>query len=147
MIRSNPELLKQGEDEDWFLPLHYAAARSSQEVVKLLYESWPQAVQERNNMGCLPLHLAAVLNNSLEVVKLLYESWPQAVQERNNNGGFLPLHLAAASNASLEVVKFLYDPAAFRGWAQSFLGSGQVPVQFVATSAAGKEQHGASAVA
>jgi hypothetical protein len=61
-------------------------------------------------MGHLPLHKAAVSNTSLEVVKLLYDSWPEAARGEPQKG------------------RQRADAAAFRGWVQSFLGSGQVPL-------------------
>lgn len=88
--------------------MHYAAAyNASPDFVKLLVDEYRQAVEEPDDLGCLPLHYAAQLNALVEVVRLLVNENRKAVKEPDNLE-CLPLHYAAAhESASKEVVKLL----------------------------------------
>ena len=105
------------------LPLHVALAisRGSSSVITLV-EAWPEACQERNKSGMLPLEMA--LRNSClahqpdaSVVLAVLRGWPQAASQplqrdaetapKLANSGWLtpphigyPLHLAAATGAT-----------------------------------------------
>jgi hypothetical protein len=89
-------------------------------VVKLLVESWPKGVRERNQDWDTPLHLAAGAGRipwlrwrtwpfddpvRAEVVGLLMASWAEGVREKNKSLN-TPLHLAVVAK-EIEVVELL----------------------------------------
>ena len=77
-------------DESGSLPVHDAATRKSEALVKALLEAHPDGVKVKTNAGYLPLHVAARNKASEAVVKALLVA---AVEEKNNDGE-LPLQLA-----------------------------------------------------
>jgi ankyrin repeat protein len=130
LAKIDPEQLRQREGNG-YLPLHIAASLSPLNVVKFLYDQWPDALQESTKKGWTPLHVAAWKNPYRDVVEFLYEKWPNALQEKNNDGA-LPLHLAAANNPSLEVLEFLYQK-----WPDALQvktdGAGWLPLHYAAS--------------
>ena len=90
------------------LPLHYAAYNKVPVgVVRALLDTYPQGAQAVDNIGCLPLHVAA-RNQTVEVVRALLDTYPQGAQMTNNHGR-LPLHEAACHEALVEVIRVLLD--------------------------------------
>jgi ankyrin repeat protein len=117
------------------LPLHelFQPGTGLREV-KVLVEAHPQALQERDCVGYLPLHRALYWRVDPSVVRYLANRWPPAVQHKLANGHFgdLPIHLAA---------HFARDPGYFRlveylakRWPESLgeaSGNGCVPLHRV----------------
>lgn len=87
--------LVEGTD-DWSVPLHYAVSSrggSRLEVVAFLIERCPEALQEKDCRGQLPLHCAIQGGASPDVVRCLVHAHPTALQTKDEKGR-LPLHLA-----------------------------------------------------
>jgi ankyrin repeat protein len=57
-------------DADGKTPVHFAAAKGNTDTVRLLLESWPAGMREKNYSGKTPLRLAA-LGGKADVVRLL----------------------------------------------------------------------------
>jgi ankyrin repeat protein len=109
------------------LPLH-ASALASINVVRLLVEAYPASVSvqdTQDELGCLPLLLAAECSSSREVVQFLVEKYPDALLERSYNGS-LPL-FKAAERRDIDLVRFLVRccPASVR---QRHRKTGRLPV-------------------
>lgn len=93
-------------------PLHFACKRFSpnKEVLKILLRRFPNAAQQVNKEGKLPLHLLSEMTDDLEAIKLVYDAYPEALEVRDNYGR-IPLHLAVLavgkdhSNAVDEEIK------------------------------------------
>jgi ankyrin repeat protein len=86
--------------------LHSAAHAGKTDVVRLLVESWPEGLREKNIDGNTPLHFAARKGRT-DVVRLLAEIWPEGLREKNNDGN-TPLHLAARKGRT-DVVRLLVE--------------------------------------
>ena len=94
-----------------FYPLHYAAAYGkvrSLDLIKLIYNEFPNAAFAQQQEGNLPLHLAVKFDAPLEVVQLLLEANPTGPMTTNNLGE-LPVHYIGYFNASLDVFYALLD--------------------------------------
>ena len=97
------------KDTEGNLSLHLACKNNAPlDVVKLLVETYPDAVKENNKREELPLHLACRNNVPLDVIKLLVESYPDSIKEKNREGQ-LALHLACNACATIEIVKLLIE--------------------------------------
>jgi ankyrin repeat protein len=104
LVRSNPDLLRKRDDENGFLPLHFAVSFASLAMIRCLLDEWEQALHAKDRHGYLPLHFSAA-NSTLEVVQVFAERYPKALRE-TCPGGWLPIHLAAQL-APLPVVRLL----------------------------------------
>jgi hypothetical protein len=120
------------------VPMHVAAWKSAPEVVKFLYQQWPDALQEKDELGMLPMHRAAAWSPSLDVVRFLYEKFPDALQKMNVDGE-LPLHLAARSNSSGDVVEFIAE--AWREALQTTNRKGELPIDLARNGLFFDRQH------
>jgi ankyrin repeat protein len=87
------------------LAIHLAAASTAPvEVLQLLVEAHPEALQARDDGGSLPLHLAVARTElDLEVVRYLVRQRPEAVRERDGRGS-LPLHVAVSTRPASTVL-------------------------------------------
>ena len=100
------------KDENGLLPLHYACLynfcmekhfndlRDERDktswgwVLKTLIEKYPQALQETDNEGRLPLHLASSsAKTTPKALEMLLDKYPDAIARRTKSGK-LPLHFA-----------------------------------------------------
>uniref|UniRef100_A0A6U3R3R8 Uncharacterized protein n=1 Tax=Ditylum brightwellii TaxID=49249 RepID=A0A6U3R3R8_9STRA len=87
--------------------LHLAASHmASVNVMKLLLEKHPHAVEERGSSDCTPLHEACANQAPIEVIALLVNNWPGALKEKDHDG-YTPLHLACFEEASMEMVSLM----------------------------------------
>jgi serine/threonine protein kinase len=68
----------------------------------------PDAAQEKDKYGKLPLHLAAQNQAPEGTVRLLCEAFPESVREKDGNGN-LPLHRAARYQAPEGTVRVLCE--------------------------------------
>ena len=96
------------------LPLHLACESGKvwEEGVRVLYESYPRAVEEKedNGRGWTALHMAASCpHSSHSLIEALVDIYPAATFEVDRRGQF-PLHLACASGKSWEGgIKIIFD--------------------------------------
>jgi hypothetical protein len=58
----------------------------SLEVVHMLVELYPKAVEEHDKIGRLPLHLACSNHASFDVVEYIVEKYPEGVIELTDRG-------------------------------------------------------------
>ena len=105
------------------------------EIIKLLYNTWPGALQLRDDNRYLPIHSLCCnieLDDtaSLDILQFMLEIDPSLPREVNGYGN-LPIHYAAESNKSQAFCKILIDayPESLRiesgyGWLPIHLASG-----------------------
>ncbi len=74
--------------------------------VQALIDKYPYALQEKDDFGWLPLHVAIIFSASYEVLELLINEYPDAARVGDDEIGSLPLHYAA-ERASVAVVQLL----------------------------------------
>jgi ankyrin repeat protein len=108
-----------GQDNEGWKPLHYAANHSSScsslETIRVLLECGAD-INSKDNTGYTPLHFAAQYSNSsssLETVKLLLENGADI--NIKDDTGTTPLHLAAQDSnntSSYDTVKLLLENGA-----------------------------------
>jgi ankyrin repeat protein len=110
-------------DMNNMLPLHvvcgaFKSGGGSVDVVKYLLELYPESVEEGNQRGYLPLHVACWGGAPLQVVQYLYERTPKLVRDQERYGGeerrtpwlWTPLHHACRGGGSpLEVIQYLVE--------------------------------------
>lgn len=89
-----------------YLPLHCAGQNDCLEVVRAIYQAFPDAIHTKDLEGGLPLHHACCLNENAAVVKLLYEAFQDAILTPQHDG-VTPLHLAASQNESPDVINYI----------------------------------------
>jgi ankyrin repeat protein len=92
-------------------PLHFAAAYRSFEVMKRLYNLYPEAVKI-GAPDCLntPFYSAVSHSDDVEKIRFLYQAYPEAARIKGppDHADSLPLH-AAVNMMNLEVVTLVYD--------------------------------------
>lgn len=62
------------------------------DVIKILFEAYPKAVQVQDKDGKLPLHISLRKKTSLDVIKILFDAYPEAAQVPDKDGRLL-LHI------------------------------------------------------
>jgi ankyrin repeat protein len=101
-VRRHPLGLDLGAAREYVL----GKLRGLLKIVRFLAERRPQGLEEGDNDGSLPLHVA-VAHSAPDMVRLLVELRPEALGTADNDGS-LPLHVAVAStNLFLWIVRFL----------------------------------------
>jgi ankyrin repeat protein len=95
------------------LPLFYALWKSSDDIIKMVFEAYPKAVEYRIEafVDCLqdlPLHMALRNNASHCTIKMLFYAHPAAAEMKGEDG-WLPLHYAVHYCASSETILMLLD--------------------------------------
>jgi len=79
------------------------------ELIKMLVDKFPKAVEDLDNKGASPLHhVVARKKASLQKVKLLVEVWPKALKILDEDG-FFPLHKAVLEGAPMDVISYLAE--------------------------------------
>jgi hypothetical protein len=97
------------KDKHGNLPLTVALLTgASTDVIKMLFEAYPMAVEVQNNYGNLPLHAAVGAKAPSDVIKMLYEAFPLAAQVTNIDGK-TPLDLAASRGISCCLLQLFND--------------------------------------
>jgi len=86
-------------DRGGMLPMHYACAYGTSDIVlKVLADAYPDSLTAREQKGRTPMHLAMVnahRDASPGVIKFLLEGEGAKTVNRRDHDGFLPLHLLA----------------------------------------------------
>ena len=96
------------------LPLHLACESGKvwEEGVRVLYESYPRAVEEKedNGRGWTALHMAASCpHSSNSLIEALVDIYPAATMEVDRRGQY-PLHLACSSGKSWDDgIRIIFD--------------------------------------
>ena len=72
---------------------YYSKHRPSLELVKCVYDTHPEAVEEVDAIEYTPLHVACLYRCSLEVVEFLAHAYPDACKKWSSYGG-APIDLA-----------------------------------------------------
>lgn len=84
-------------DRGGMLPMHYACAYgSSAEVLKVLYEAYPDSLRTKDNKGKTPMHLTMVnahRDASPAVLRFLLDHAGKETVNLRDDEGNLPLHL------------------------------------------------------
>lgn len=92
------------ESHDWNLPLHIAAERGHESIVRTLIEGAVD-INERDSSGCTALHVAVKWKQE-GVVKVLLESGADV--NALDNTGWTPVH-SAADNGFTAGLRLLLD--------------------------------------
>jgi ankyrin repeat protein len=96
--------------------LHVAAERARKiEIIRIVHRAWPEALREKTETGCTPLHLVAMRSflgsqqaaEGLGIIRYFLDQWPRSVDETTWTGA-LPVHLAARC-ASPDAVRLLAE--------------------------------------
>ena len=112
-----PRALCTREKQHSFLPLHMACSvpYTSDALVKLLLERYPNAVKKADACSSLPLHLAVRSKAPSSVVKRLLASYPAGAMQLDADGR-LALHWACKmcfSNATIKMLIEAYPGSIF----------------------------------
>jgi ankyrin repeat protein len=97
------------------LALHVAAEKALKlEFVRAVHQSWPEALREKTETGCTPLHLVVTryfwgyhAAEGLRIIRYFLDQWPMSVHEATWTGE-LPVHLAARC-ASPDAVRLVVE--------------------------------------
>ena len=112
-IKANPDFIRK-QDEYGRLPFHLACGNrnSSVELIRFLYEAYPEAIYVGDKDGNTPLIYACIAGHSLDVIKTLLEYYPDAVYVKDIYGK-LALHHASSSSSEkvIEILKLKYPEA------------------------------------
>jgi hypothetical protein len=97
--------------------LHVAAEKArTLEIIRIVHQAWPEALREKTETGCTPLHLVAMRSflgsqqaaEGLGMIRYFLDQWPRSVDETTWTGA-LPLHLAAGRGTTPDAVRLLVD--------------------------------------
>jgi ankyrin repeat protein len=126
LVEAEPHLVRERDEEDGSVALHLAVRHGSLGTVTFITDTWPQALQELDDRGRLPLHRAAdhdrvafsrvrgYVHEFAEIVQYVARRYPPALRIPDSDG-YLPLHVAA-HDGTVEVARILagLHPAALR---------------------------------
>ena len=111
--------------------------KASDADVQALLDAHPEAANQVNCDGWLPIHLAAAFQATEFVVQALLEAHPEGAKQEGSDG-WLPIHLAAAFQASDAVVQALLNAhpegakrAGSDGWLPIHLAAAFQATEFV----------------
>ena len=74
------------------MPLHTSLASNAPiDVIKMLLEAYPQAIEVQDIQGWLPLHYACTSefylgDSSLEVLSLVISAYPKGIDAKDSSG-------------------------------------------------------------
>jgi hypothetical protein len=105
-------------DEWKCLPLHWLLGNRSSQVdtALMMIDMYPEAIEDQNNVGDLPLHLECKYHCISSTISKCIELYPKAL-EKAHDGGCLPLHYllensdSSANDTLMMIEKF---PAAMQ---------------------------------
>jgi hypothetical protein len=110
----NRESCLARRDRDGELPLHVACQYASAGVIEYLALEYADALSEKCDIGCLPLHFALTTPSGrghqidTETVKLLVELYPEAIPV-SDAGGRTPLSMALKHGFPIEVIGYMAE--------------------------------------
>jgi len=122
-------------DNDGTTAFHVACRTAAPvEILELLLQEYPGAMQIADNSGCFPLHCACQARTpSLAVLQFLLQQDPAAVRACDNTGS-LPLHHLCGSKPPDDIVDFLL--AANEGSISVRANNGYLPLMVACRSRA-----------
>ena len=102
-------------------PLHYACIleyncaniRAALEIIKLIYDAYPESIRHEDSEGHMPLHYHSMNpkqdeDAALAILKLLIEKCPEAVRHASSKGN-LPIHHAMSTSKPPEFCRVLIE--------------------------------------
>jgi len=105
LVKACPEAASEKWEVEGYTPLHYVENLDVQSL-KLLLETCPSAVAEKDNKGMLPLHWAAEHSAPAELVELLVSANKKATLEKDSFGRS-PYELAVENDAGTAVLDII----------------------------------------
>jgi hypothetical protein len=107
LVQSCPETVRErgGPSEQWTFPLHDAVTTKRKRprklpVVQFVFEAWPDAINARDAVGRLPIHVAAAHPKiAPSVLRFLVDRGPASALQQRDNKLRVPLLLAASAGA------------------------------------------------
>jgi len=97
------------KDADGTLPLHIALRTdASLDIIQMIFEAYPEAVQETDFYGDLPLHIALKIGAHPNIVLMLCERYPEATKVQNKSEDS-PLHISLDKRSSSDVINYLFE--------------------------------------
>jgi ankyrin repeat protein len=130
LLKANKKSASE-KDENGSHLLHKVARYGSLDVVKSVYEAYPEAIKHCNLDENDPLHLAA-LGRSVETVQYLYSMCPEAAERIIGDLDTL-LHYAAWSG-SFNILKLVYGYSKPGDIRQATLDTGYLPLHETAAN-------------
>jgi len=111
LLQSFGGVLMRQPDNTGAIPFHVACQTAAPaEILNLLLEEYPGALQIADNNNSLPIHFACQANvPSLGMLNFLLERDPAAVRALDNTGS-LPLHHLCRSKPLDDTVSFCWPP-------------------------------------
>jgi len=107
ILRIHPEAIRAKDNEKWTCLIYTIYYKSSAKVTQVIMDSHAEAILEKDDDGCTPLHYIQS-NTSLRVVRKMVEQYPMITAIKDNDGQ-IPLQLAEKENASEEVLQYLFE--------------------------------------
>jgi len=110
MIGIEPTLVREREEDDDYLPIHFAVDGMSIELCKVLIDVYPESLRlGTTNDGMLPIHMACIKGGT-DIIHYMLELYPEGIDVRDGNGQ-LPIHLASRLGRT-EIIGLLleHDP-------------------------------------
>eukprot|EP01047_Picozoa_sp_COSAG01_P035209 COSAG01_NODE_2686_length_7252_cov_3.534741_1_plen_1620_part_00 len=100
--------LEIDEEESERLPIHFAVENANVKVLQLLIGHGGVSQLDQPALeGCLPVHVAAIVNTSTEVWTYLLDVGPRNQLLAKTEEEELPLHFCAGFNPSVDVLQIL----------------------------------------
>ena len=112
LIDAAPDSVRRANDNGQ-LPLHYICEvkdmdeSAAIDILKLLLEKHPESIRHED-IGSLPIHIAAMASKSPEFCRLLIEAYPESERIGAGPLNILPIHYACFKN-TVETVEYLYN--------------------------------------
>eukprot|EP00956_Cyclotella_meneghiniana_P009567 scaffold13204_cov66-Cyclotella_meneghiniana.AAC.6 len=103
LINANPELIRIQDGQHARLPIHYASSSGYFDVVKHLYELYPDSIRTMDRSGRYPFHYACNNPNPM-VLKYIHELYPGAI-DLMTNSGYLAIHEAVYPRTNISTNK------------------------------------------
>lgn len=106
----NPKALAH-RDKMGARPIHHASANNNIAALEIIYDAFKDGINETDNKGRLPLHVAAQFD-AVDAVKFLLAhssegAFTMISRTMDGSGGGLPLHVACRNYASIGVITAL----------------------------------------
>ena len=110
MIGIDPTLVREIEEDDDYLPIHFAVDGMSTKLCKVLIDVYPESLRlGTTNEGMLPIHMACIKGGT-DIIHYMLELYPEGINVRDGDGQ-LPIHLASRLGRT-EIIGLLleHDP-------------------------------------
>jgi ankyrin repeat protein len=100
LLKTHSEGAKVKDKKGWLPLLHTINYSGSFDIIKMLFDAYPEASTVKTNEGNLPLHVACKIHTSDidNIVQFLLKAYPAGAKVQNL-AGLLPLHIALERRA------------------------------------------------